>query len=311
MALPRNTTHPDDAMMRVGSDVAAALATVLPLHGAKLGAPAHGEIAMLPEGIKVQSIKALVDEWRAFPERRLGTAVLDDVDSFIEHVNRFKDGASAIFAKMDETAPSFTAVLDYHRAGPPEVSEAARWGKHRSVHKPIVSEVWKAWKAVDGKPLTQREFASLLEDRILDIAPPLTPEELRNNAMITALGGRVGTQQDLLTTSRGLRVKENAEVTNAQVLETGEVEVVYKTELRDNTGQPLRLPTCFAVQGPVFEGGPAYRLWLRIRFRRDEGAIMWTLARWRPDLIVRDALNEMRDTIAGETILPVLIGTPE
>lgn len=303
-----NTVPPIPA---AASDVAAAVHAILPLHGSTIGTPAPGEIAFLPDGISAHSLKSLYDEWQEYPKRRTGVAAAEDIESLCALINRHKDADSVVFARMNENDPSFTAVMDYHRAGPPTTEQAARWCRHHIVHKPVISEVWKAWQKVDGKPLSQPDLAALLEDRILDIAPPLPDAEMANSPLIAALGGRPATQQDLLTASRGMRIRENAEVTNAQVLETGEVEIVYRTELRDAGGQPLRLPTCFAIQAPVYEGGPAYRLWMRIRFRRAEGAIIWTLARWRPDLIIRDALNEMREQIAEDTALPVYAGTRE
>jgi uncharacterized protein YfdQ (DUF2303 family) len=296
----------DDAQ----GDVQAALATILPLHGASRHAIERDSFAILPEGMKPHSLRALWQEWQAFPERRSGVAGHDTVESLIAHINRFKDVDTAVFAKLSETDPSFQAIYDYHRAGPPEAHEAARNLKHRAAHKPVISEPWKAWKAVDGRPLGQAEFAAFLEDRILDIAPPPSADEA-SNPLVAALGGRIGGQQDLLTASRGMRIKENAEVTSAHVLETGEVEVAYKTELKTADNQPLRLPTCFAVQAPVYEGGPLYKLWMRLRFRRQEGDITWTLVRWRPDMIVRHALTEIADKIRAETQLPVFIGSPE
>lgn len=310
MALPKTPFTPSTSF-ELG-DVHAALDVALKLHGTHTGTISRGDIAFLPDGMTAHSLRSLYAEWLEFPERRIGTASLGDLASFIEHTNRFKDGDSVVFAQRSETEPSFQSVLDYHRAGPPDATEAARWGKHRGIHKPQVSEVWRAWKAADGKAMAQSDLAILIEDRILDIAPPPEQADSGSNALIAALGGRVGTQAELLAASRSLRVRENAEVTNAQILETGEVEVVYRTELRDQTtNQPLRLPTCFSVMGPVFDGGPAYRLWIRLRFRRVEGAITWTLQRWRPDLILRHAMDEMIEAVRTHTLLPVLIGSPE
>jgi uncharacterized protein YfdQ (DUF2303 family) len=305
--MARSPQPTDDAQ----GDVQAALATILPLHGAeRLPVQSH-TFAVMPEGLKPVSLRALWQEWQPFPERRVGVAHHDTVDSLIAHANRFKDADTAVFAKLSETDPSFQVVYDYHRQRPPEQEEAARNLKHRAAHKPVISEPWKAWKAIDGKPLGQAEFGAFLEDRILDIAPPLAEEEAANNPLVKALGGRIGTQQDLLTASRGMRIKENAEVTSVHMLDTGEVEVAYKTELRTADNQPLRMPTCFAVQTPVYEGGPLYLLWMRLRFRRQEGEIIWTLVRWRPDMIVRHALTEIAEKIGADTSLPVFIGSPE
>ena len=57
---------------------------------------------------------AAFDKWRAHPLRRTGTATMTSLDSFIEHVRRFRTTESALFAKEDRTAPALSAVLDYH-----------------------------------------------------------------------------------------------------------------------------------------------------------------------------------------------------
>lgn len=311
MSTITRTTHQAVPTTVNGTEVGDALEIALGLHGATFVRPDHGEIALVPKGMDLQSLKSLHDEWRTSPERRRGEAKLLDAASFIAHTNRFKDDDTAIFCSPSEENPRFLSILDYHRAGPPNTGEAARWGCHRGSFAPALHDVWKAWKAVDGKAMEQGAFATLIEDRILDIAMPPEQEDGASAALVTALGGRVGTQSDLLANARRMRVTEQAEATNAQVLETGDTEIIYRSELRDGHGQPLRIASCFSVMAPVFEGGPAYRLWLRIRIRRAEHKVMWTVHRWRPDLILRHAIDEMMHEIEEETGCPVLRGMPE
>lgn len=303
---PPNTPNPGTT-----GDAAAMLDTALRLHGATAVGLTPGEAILVPTGMSLESVRSLYEEWLRYPERRVGTATLDDLDSFVAHVNRFKDSDSAIFATLTEDNPSFLAVLDYHRAGPPSTDQAARWMKHRSHHKPVISEVWRAWKDLDGKPMNQGAFAAVLEDRTLDIAPPPETDDEASTRLIAALGGRYGDQPTLLDNARNLRLREDATVSNATNLSTGEIEVVYKTELRSEHGGPVRLPSCFSVMAPVFEGGAPYRLWIRIRIRRQDEKVLWILQRWRPDLIIRDALTGMRERIQAETGITVLAGRPE
>jgi uncharacterized protein YfdQ (DUF2303 family) len=293
-----------------GSDVEAALRAVLRLHGSAFIGPEPGHVAVLPVGMRMESVKALLDEYRTQPERRTGTAHLYDLASFIAHVNRHKDEHSVVFVRPHETEPGFTAVLDYNRAGPP-TPDAPRFGTHRSAYKPIIHEVWRAWNNIDGKVLSQAELAAFLERRILDVVTPPVEATSAQNALILALGGRAGDGATMLQTARGLRVRESSEVVNAQNLDTGEVELVFRTALSGVDGQPLRVPTCFCLHAPVFEGGQAYALWIRIAFRKEEGRLLWTLSRYRPDLIVRDALDGMIKDVAEQTGLLVLMGAPE
>lgn len=83
---------------------------------------------LVPKDMRIEVPKAAIelsDARAATPRARMGTAQHDELDSFIAHVNRFKDNASAIFA--DIQAVRLTAVLDYHPSGP----SGARWGRHR------------------------------------------------------------------------------------------------------------------------------------------------------------------------------------
>lgn len=292
-------------------DVEAALNFLAPLYGSHTLVPQRGAAMVLPRDMRMESIKALHDEWLPYPERRKGTATLDQVDSFIEHVNRFKDADSVIFVKQSETDPRFTAVLDYHRQGQPNVEQAARHGQHRSVYAPKVSETWTAWKEITSKPKSQPGLAAMLEERILDIAPAPTAEDAGTTALLAALGGRYGDQATLLSVARRMQIKKNVEVTNAQILDTGEVELVYKTEITDSTNQPLRVPNCTSVVAPVFEGDDPYRLWIRLTFRHEDGAVIWTLQRWRPDLIIKSAMDGLIAKVREQTGLPLLFGSPE
>src|SRR3546814_10669763 len=68
------------------------------------------------------------DPFREQPLRRSGTAVLTALESFVAHVNRFKDEDSIIFVSDDPAPPSLTAAIYYHRQGP---HGAPCLGQHR------------------------------------------------------------------------------------------------------------------------------------------------------------------------------------
>jgi hypothetical protein len=106
------------------------------------GAPAS-PLAIVPEGKALVSLKEYIDEYRLVPERRDGTAHLFDSASFIALTNRFKQpGVTAVFAKPEREAPSFTTVFDYHGEGP-EITNANALD-HRASYAPQLSAEWKA-----------------------------------------------------------------------------------------------------------------------------------------------------------------------
>jgi uncharacterized protein YfdQ (DUF2303 family) len=267
-------------------------------------------LVAVPAGQTLINPKKLLEDWLPTPERRIGTAKLADAPSFIEHVNRFKDENSAIYAQR-APKPTITAVLDYHE----RTGGTPRWGQHRSEFQPVTTETWAAWAGVDGKPMSQTALATFLDDRILDIAPPPAPEDAQQNALLQALGGTSAGQTTLIETVRNLRLREDSEVANIQNIHTGEIELVHKTRLSDATGQPLKVPTCFSVAVQAFENAEMMRLWIRLTFRKkvENGiaSVEWTLKRWRPDLLQREAFDKLLAQIQGGTELVVMIGTPE
>src|SRR3546814_3469729 len=84
------------------------------------------------------------------PRFRRGQANLTTIESLIEHVNRFKDSQSVLFAVDDRKRPSITAIIDYPPAG--GIDETApRHGAHRSMFAFPLSAAWNAWVAKNGR----------------------------------------------------------------------------------------------------------------------------------------------------------------
>lgn len=93
---------------------------------------------VLPEGRKVQSIKPLLDEYNARPERKRGMATLSTLDSFIAHVNRTKTENTVIFVDERNDSPSLSAVYNYNQAQ--ANGGAAEFRDHRAVYTFPISE---------------------------------------------------------------------------------------------------------------------------------------------------------------------------
>lgn len=262
----------------------------------------------------VQAVpESIFDEYREHPKRRRGTATLTDLDSFIEHVNRFKSDESAVFANDTRTDPSLTAVLDYHPAG---AASAPDFGRHRSTFKFPLSDEWKAWHQSDKKAMGMRDFAEFLEDRIIDIEHPsdvsLTDEAMQG--FIDKLGGigRVATPTRLLELSTGLSINENSTIKEATKLQSGEGHLVFQTEHLDAaTGMVVDIPSLFLLAIPVFKKGDYYRVVARLRYRVHQGNLSFWYELWRTDRVFDHAYGEARGKVKEQTSLPVLLGTPE
>jgi hypothetical protein len=256
-----------------------------------------------------------IEDWRTRPRFRAGTASLLTVESLIEHVNRFKDDDSVLFANNDRASPTITAILDYHPKG---ATAAPRFGKHRAHYAFPLSDEWIAWHASNGlkRAMPMAEFAEFLEDRIVDVIVLIpdedsVPEELQK--FINSLGGvdTIATPNKLMELSRGLQVYEDSALKQAVKLSSGEGELSFEVTHRDQDGKPLKVPSLFLIAIPVFKNGPLYRIAARLRYRKGpEGVIFW-YDLWRSERSFDDAFNEGCERVEVETGLPLLLGKPE
>ncbi len=258
-------------------------------------------------GLEARSMRKFLDEVRQRPERREGTAKLVELASFIDHVNRFKDGDSALFAVPDPKRPELAAVLDYHRAGDGE----PRFGRHRALYTFPISDEWRAWTSANGTPMEQAVFAGFLEDRIIDVADPGAAFSSAKKFAESLGIPSFASPAKLLSLSRGLSVHVDEAATNRIGPSTGETTVVFDTKHTDSSGAPLAVPRAFLVQLPVFRGGTAYQLAVRLKYRVGGGRITWSYEIHAADKAFDDAFREACDHAQEQTALPLFYGTPE
>lgn len=248
------------------------------------------------------------DGYRSRPVRRKGTASLTDLDSFIAHVSRFKDADTVVFASDVRDAPSLTAVLDYHRQG---ADGDPRFGQHRAKFAFPLSDEWRAWGSANKKPMSMADFAAFLEDRIIDVldSTPDLPEDMQR--FVSAIGGNIASPSKLMEIAVGLKVHEKSNVGETVNLASGEGEISFVSQHTDEKGKPLKVPNLFLIGIPVFKNGPAYRIAVRLRYRKREGTLVFWYEMWRQEPVFDDAFKEAVTRVREETSLPVLLGSPE
>lgn len=253
------------------------------------------------------------DDYLTKPRFRRGNAVLTQIESFVEHVNRFKSGESVVFACDDRASPSLTAVLDYHPAG---ADSLPAFGKHRSLFKFPLSDEWQAWHKLNGpdNAMGVREFAEFLEDRIIDVEHPddISLADERTQDFVNKLGGKkkIASPSKLLDLSTGLSINENSVITENTKLQSGEGHIVFQSEHVDGAGMAVDIPSMFVLAIPVFKNGAFYRVVARLRYRVRNGVTFW-YELWRTDRVFDHAFNEACELVKSSTDLPLLLGAPE
>lgn len=263
------------------------------------------EVLILPTSLEAHSVKELLDEYRTAPERSKGTAELTELDSFVAHVNRFKNDQSALFADRDRERPALLAVIDYHDRATP------RFGEHRAHYAFPVSEEWKSWTKQDGQVMSQEAFALWLEDHLGTVIDPGSAKDGAKQ-FLELFGVHFGSAQQLLELSRGLTVHVGAKVQNHQNLSSGEGRIGFAAAHTDEEGKPLRVPGAFLLGLQVFRGGALYQIPARLRYRvGGGGSIAWSYNLWRHADAFDVAIGDSCAKAQEETKLSLFYGTPE
>ncbi|MES2814500.1 MAG: DUF2303 family protein [Pseudomonadota bacterium] len=123
---------------------------------------------LVPDGY---TLKDITDPNRLFPRPRAKVKV-DTRDALVTYAKRHLTEASMIFADYDQG--SITARLDWH---PHNQSQRDAFGSagaldHSVELKLLPSEEFARWNAVQGKLISQAEFAVFLEENASDIHSP-------------------------------------------------------------------------------------------------------------------------------------------
>lgn len=256
------------------------------------------EVMLIDKGQEVVSLakyQAQADRAAEKPRRRIGTATHFELKSFVDHVNRFRGEASAVWADLD--ALKLIAVLNYHPKGPDP--HGAAWGDHRSVYACPLTQTWREWVAASGISLTQELFADFLDAYEVDI---LTGASQGDDG--PAYPGSL----DMIELARDLRVYTKGTFEKEFDRRTGTHTLICKTERGEGSTE---IPRAFLVALQIFEGGARYELEARVFFtmRDARPRLMFKLHRYQDRL--REAFGEIREQVAKETKLPVFAGRPE
>ena len=154
------------------------------------------------------------------------------------------------------------------------------------------SEQWNTWASFNNKKFQQQEFAEFLEQNAIDITQP-TPAHMRDVA--TDLQGTVDVEF-------GAAIRNQNGQTNFKYAET--------TKTTVGTSQ-LAVPEQFTIFVPPYIGGAPIAMQAFLRFRINQGKIVFWYTLIRPEEVLRAAFAAARDRIAVDLKITILSGKPQ
>lgn len=236
----------------------------------------------LDAGIKIAKLSGhLVDlfqfEHRTEPLSNKEKIELQDADSFVAYLEKFKSADSTVF--FDNDTCSFLAVLDFASPGMPS------WGDHAATFKPRLSEEWKLWFARNGKFDAQVPFGRFIEENNIDV---LTPSAAQLLEMVMTFEA-----------TKSISFRE------ASRLKNGQVQLTWVEDIK--TGS-IDIPDSITIKIPVFYGQRPREIQLRFRYNINEQKLQLAYEFVRPERVKNEAAAEIVQMVRAETSLPVHMG---
>lgn len=200
------------------------------------------------------------------PVRTEQTVACETAKSFIDYFNHFANDNSAVFC--DTNAEKFTGVIDYHSAG------RAAWCKHSVIYKCQRTHEASAWLANNSKKMEQEEFAVFIEDNALEIVTP--------------------PGATMLEIATHLKAQKKVNFISGTVLSNGQQSIRYMEEIQGSAGAKgeLQIPEMIELGMRIFEGGEAYKLQARFRYRINTGKLIMWYDIIRPKQTLRAAVDD-------------------
>lgn len=259
--------------------LALSLSTAAARH-ADTGAEGQVPYVLVPDGYRVTELESTLP----VPTRKRAKVSLTNAQSFIDFVNLHREASTHLYGDPDKG--TFVAVFDDNSE-----CRLTGWREHIARFTATESIEWKTWAESNKKPMKQADFAQFIEDNLVDIIEPESAH--------------------ILEVSRSLQAKKAGNFSSALRLDNGDVQFTYedKTEASAGKGQ-LKVPEKFVIAIPVYQGGPAYKIEARLRYRISEGALMMWYDLLRPHKSKEHALTEINEQIEIGTELQIFAGNP-
>lgn len=247
-------------------------------------APDNATYLLAPHGYGVQNITPPHRRAVFLPDQIEQTLAVQNADSLIVYVERYKSDESMLFA--DIRTDRIMAVLDYHDP----VTGGHAHTAHRAQLDLMRSNEWEIWtrRAASGL-MEQLEFARFVEENGADIIAPVAAE--------------------LLESVRDLQVHRRVNFMRAVRTATDNVCFEYSdtTDLRTKTGG-IEVPNRIMLKLPVYFGEGEVELFAFLRWKFDDGKLSLGFALHRAEHVRQAVFKQVVERVGNATECPVVFG---
>lgn len=238
----------------------------------------------VPAGARVDVIDRDLDIYRDHPRRTTGRYTVRTSASLIDYLAKHALDETELWADLDRS--SVTAVVNAHQGA----DKPAGWADHRIALQLQHTPAWASWAAIDGRMLAQVDFAEFIEQRTVDFVTPAGA--------------------DVLELAQSFQAARTGRFESSQRLSSGETNLVWKEDVAATAGKSgqIAIPDVLELALIPFEGGTAYKVRARLRYRMTNGALTLGVALERPEDVLRDAFDQVVADIGGAVAAPIFAG---
>lgn len=255
----------------------------------------NAPFVVVPEGMKVLDLESLMPR----PRRIRHAITFIDVDSFTRYFQDFRVGyLPRLFGYIGANGLNIVGVIDYDV---PAVVNADQEGKVTGANAPIpawnshIAHLELAYhrdyatlKSMDGRMLTQQDFALFVEENLHLFQTP--------------------DSATMLEIAQELKGARNVSWKAGKRLSNGQVSLEYNESTTATTvrGHELEVPEYLVLTCPVYEGFPAHELRAAFRWHLSDDGKVSLGYRLLTKLVEREAEEEVKHAVIDVTQLPIL-----
>lgn len=218
-----------------------------------------------------------VEAFQAGPVRTRGVVDAHTLDGLVDYVADFRHEAlmPGDALRMYLTSNPMQGTYRVEAVLNDSTRDTPGWADHVVTFDAALDPNWVRWHQRDGIWMDQEDTVEWLIDNDDLIVRPVAAELLE----------LVSDFQQITTT----RFESSKSQSN------GLRKLVFRED--DGTPQELRVPDTIEIGVPVYLGGPAYQMVVRIKTVASDGMVRFSFVRVRPDRIIAEAQKEMTEKI--------------
>lgn len=262
-------------------NIAQTIANLARLSGDAQAISPDDSLIVVPDGCTIHDVESYLVQ----PRRIKKDTVFISLESFIRYVNTFKTPGSYIHVDRNGNAK---CVLDgAHRLA---TGLVPAWEDHKARYSMKYSVQWNVWYQSNRRNMSQREFASFIENNQPDFLSPAGAH--------------------MLDIARTLDAEQNANFKSAIRMENNDVNLSFERTTTVKAGQSgdLPIPVLFTIQVPILEGEEPRQIEIRLRIDLDDGKLKFSYEIMRLQQMLDGVVRSIYATIANATqITPFLV----